>query len=336
MGALTTTTQVPDILDKWASRKLIMVAKPKLVHASVAQKGDMPQGNGRTAVYRKYAALATTGVVLAQLQETVPPAGEALSKSDKEVTLGQWGNYATLSDMVEYTVRDKLMRIAVERLGRQSGQVIDKLLRDKIVAGSQVRYGGGVASRALVGGTSSTFNTDDIRVIVRTLQRNDAEYFESMIMASTKIDTKPIRPSFVGTLHPDNYRDIDEEAGFIPVANYSAQTAVHPAEIGYLHHVRWLSTTHTKVWADAGTTHGGTVSTSGTNSDVYGNMVFAPNAVGDVPLQGRSMENIIHRRGSGGVGDPVNQRATVGWKHTGARLILEDLFLVRYECNATA
>ena len=336
MGALTTTTEVPDLLGAWASRKQIVVAKPNLVHASIAQKAEMPTGNGTTAKFRKYNALTTTGTVLAPLEETVPPTGEAMSKSDITSTLGQWGNYVTLSDMVEYTVKDPVMRIAVERLGRQAGQVIDKLLCDEVAAGTQVVYADGGANRAALVNTSDILAAGDVKKCVRVLQENDAEVFERMILASTKIDTKPLRPSYVGIVHPHQYFDIEDDSTFVSVANYANQQAVHPAEVGYFNHVRFLSTTHCKVWASGGGSASGVKSTDSSNADVYGTMIFGPNAVGDVPLSGKSLENIMHARGSGGVTDPINQKATAGWKHTGTRVILEDEFMIRLETTATA
>ena len=336
MGALTTTTEIPDLLGAWASRKQIVVAKPQLVHQSVAQKAEMPTGSGTTAKFRKYNALATTGNILAPLEETVPPTGEALSKSDVTATLNQWGNYVTLSDKVEYTVKDPVMRIAVERLGRQAGQVIDKLMRDEVAAGTQVVYSNGGANRAALVNTTDILLSSDVKKCVRVLQENNAEVFERMIIASQKIDTSPLRPSYVGIIHPHQYFDVSEATGFVSVANYANQQAVHPAEVGYFNHVRFLMTTHCKVWESGGGSASGVKSTDSSNADVYGTLIFGQNAVGDVPLNGKSLENIMHARGSGGVTDPVNQKATAGWKHTGTRLILEDEFMIRLETTATA
>ena len=67
------------------------------------------------------------------------------------------------------------------------------------------------------------------------------------------------------------------------------------------------------------------------NNDVYATLVFGANAYGVCPLAGQAMQNIIKPLGSAGAADPLNQRATSGWKATTTTKILNEAWMVRIE-----
>ena len=65
--------------------------------------------------------------------------------------------------------------------------------------------------------------------------------------------------------------------------------------------------------------------------DVYATLVFGENAYGTTEISGGGLEYIVKQLGSGGTADPLNQRATVGWKATKAAVRLMEPFMVRIE-----
>jgi N4-gp56 family major capsid protein len=67
------------------------------------------------------------------------------------------------------------------------------------------------------------------------------------------------------------------------------------------------------------------------NNDVYATLIFGANAYGVCPLAGNAMENIIKPLGSSGSADPLNQRATSGWKAITTTKILNDAWMIRIE-----
>lgn len=69
--------------------------------------------------------------------------------------------------------------------------------------------------------------------------------------------------------------------------------------------------------------------------DVYSTLILADNAYGDVELDGESLQNIVKQLGSGGTSDPLNQRATAGWKATKTAARLVEAFMVRIETCST-
>lgn len=65
--------------------------------------------------------------------------------------------------------------------------------------------------------------------------------------------------------------------------------------------------------------------------DVYATIVLGENAYGTTEITGGGLEHIVKQLGSGGTADPLNQRATVGWKATKAAVRLMEPFMVRIE-----
>lgn len=69
--------------------------------------------------------------------------------------------------------------------------------------------------------------------------------------------------------------------------------------------------------------------------DVYATLVLGDNAYGTTELTGGGLQHIVKQLGSAGTADPLNQRATVGWKATKAAARLVEAFMVRIETAST-
>ena len=69
--------------------------------------------------------------------------------------------------------------------------------------------------------------------------------------------------------------------------------------------------------------------------DLYSTLVIADNAYGVTEITGGGLEHITKQLGSSGTSDPLNQRATAGWKCTLAAVILVQQYMVRIESAST-
>lgn len=69
--------------------------------------------------------------------------------------------------------------------------------------------------------------------------------------------------------------------------------------------------------------------------DVYGTIVLGANAYGITELTGGGLEYIVKQLGSAGTADPLNQRATAGWKSTKVAKRLVEQYMVRIETTST-
>ncbi len=69
--------------------------------------------------------------------------------------------------------------------------------------------------------------------------------------------------------------------------------------------------------------------------DVYATLVMGDNAYGTTEITGGGLQHIVKQLGSAGTADPLDQRATVGWKATKAAARLVEAFMVRIETAST-
>ena len=94
-----------------------------------------------------------------------------------------------------------------------------------------------------------------------------------------------------------------------------------------------LTAVPTTAPADGNTVYHGEAGAAG--RDVYATLVLGANAYGVTSLAGGGLEYIVKQLGSGGTSDPLNQRATIGWKATKVAKRLVEQYMVRIESTST-
>ena len=117
--------------------KLIDEASPNLVYDQFGQKRPIPANGGKTIEFRKFASLpkATTPIT-----EGVTPAGNSLTVTATTASVLQYGDFITQSDVLELTSIDNTILEATKLLGRQAGATLDTVVRDILMAGTNVTY----------------------------------------------------------------------------------------------------------------------------------------------------------------------------------------------------
>jgi len=302
---LTTTAQIDPAVQVFYDRVLLRAAYPKLVHLKFAQHARLDKKHGNTYKWRRYAHLADATVPLTEGQT---PPGQQLSKTDLTVQVQEYGDYVHITDMVDLTVEDPVLTIAADLLGKQMGKTFDSLMRDILAAcASQTDAAGGSNGKS-----PTEITTADIDVVVKTLLNNDADPITEIVKAGPGQGTMPVRAAFYGIAHTELIDDLEACGGFIPVAQYPRQNDVDDAEWGSIKNTRWLVTSN--AYKD----------TSGSD-DIYHLPIIGKDAYGDVELT--TAKNIVKPFGSAGTADPLNQRATSGWKAVWAARILNDNFM---------
>ena len=69
--------------------------------------------------------------------------------------------------------------------------------------------------------------------------------------------------------------------------------------------------------------------------DVYSTLIVGADAYGVTELEGGGLQHIVKQLGSSGTADPLNQRATAGWKLTKVAERLVEQYMVRIESAST-
>jgi N4-gp56 family major capsid protein len=322
-------------------------ALPLLVFEKFGQTYPMPTNSTQTAKFRRYFLSGATGAAgsgsgefytplsTTPLTEGVTPEGRTLANQDYTVQLAQYGDYVTITDVINETHPDNVFAEATDLLGENAAETVETLRYNVLKAGTNVFYANSVASRALV---ASKISLADQRRVTTALNRQNAKKITTVVASRPDYGTKSVEAGYVAVVHPDLETDIRDMTGFKPVSDYGPHMSPWEGEIGSVEQVRYVATTVAKPFLAAGVVIASAPtlrSTGGVNIDVYPVLYFARDAFGIVPLKGNSAMTPMVVNPKPAAGDPLGQRGTVGWKLWTATVILQEAFMVRLEVGAT-
>jgi N4-gp56 family major capsid protein len=327
--------------------RMLKRAMPYLHLEKFGQTYPLPTNSTQTAKFRRYflagaggsAGTTTPGsafsipLATAPLVEGVTPSGSVLANQDYTVTLAQYGDFITISDVIEDTHTDPILQVSTDVLGEQAAQTVETLRFNVLKAGTNVFLANSVAARANV---VATIALADQRKVTTALNRQNARKISSVVASTADYGTKSVEASYMAVCHPDLESDLRNMTGFKVVADYGPHTSPFEGEIGSCEQVRYLTSTVLAPFTDAGGAKGVMRSTTGTSADVYPILIFGRDAYGIVPLKGKSSMTPMVVNPKPAAGDPLGQRGTVGWKLWTATVILQEAFMARLEVTATA
>lgn len=278
--------------------------------------------------FRRYNALPNTPQALS---EGVTPTGQTLTVTDVTATLTQYGDRVTITDVILDTHEDQTLNEAVNLLGEQAAQMIEKMRFGVLKAGTNVIYGNGSARTDV--NTAISINLQ--RRAVRALKRQNARFITSIVRSTPNYGTENVAPGYVALIHPDLEADVRQLTGFVPAEKYGSMTPWEN-ELGKCEDVRYVSSTIFEPWADAGGAKGTMLSTTGTNADVYPVLFVGRDAYAIIALKGMFALTPMVVNPKPSDSDPLAQRGHCGWKAMQACVILNDAFMIRAEVAATA
>lgn len=299
---LTTSEGLSSEMRTYYSDLLIDNAQPNLVHDQFGQKVPIPKGSGKTVQFRRYKPFPKAAT---PLQEGVTPTGRSLEVVPLESVVAQYGDYVRLSDMLLLTAVDNNLVEAVTLLGNQAGLTLDTITREVMAGGTHVIYAGGVTSRGAVA-SDMKMTSELVKMAARELKRMNAP---------------KINGCYVAIIHPDVTYDLTSDEEWMEANKYAGSTNIFEGEIGKLHGVRFVETTEAKIFDKAGASGIG----------VYATLFLGLNAYGVTEIEGGGLRTIIKQLGSAGSADPLDQRATAGWKATKTAERLVEEYMVRVE-----
>ncbi len=298
-----TIGEIPEEMQIYYSDYIVDIAGPHLVHDQFGQKRNIPEGGGSTINFRKFEPLNPIGT---KLGEGVTPNGGSLNVTKIQAPLHQYGYYITMSDILTLTSIDNTLLEATAILGKQAGIVLDNITKEELNGGTNVMYVGNAESRSeLSPGMKVTL--EDIYKAARFLKTQNAP----------KIDG-----GYVAIVHPDVAYDIMRNPEWIDVHKYASTTEIFDGEVGKIAGIRFIETSAAKIF-------------EGELANVYSTLVLGANAYGVTEINGKGLQTIVKQLGSGGSTDPLNQRATCGWKAFKTAVRLVENYMVRIESTST-
>lgn len=321
----------------YAAVQLLERGQHGLVTERFGQSKPIPRRSSKTIKFRRYESLARASAPLA---EGIPPTGRKLTYTDVTATLEQYGDSVEITDVIQDTHEDDVLKEAMELCGEQAAETIEVIRVAVLKAGTSVFYAGGsVTTRATV---LSPPVIGDFHRIYRHFRKYKAQMISKIVKASALVSTAPVEEAYFCMGHTDLDADIRSLAGFVKVAEYSDSNKALPHEIGSVNQFRFILTPLFEPWLAASTN--ATDSTYLTNGasgtgypDVYPLIVVAQNAYGIVPLQGQhAVKPTVLNPNIPRGGDPLGQLGWVSWKTYQASCILNHNWIARLECCATA
>jgi N4-gp56 family major capsid protein len=330
-GNIMATVAYGDISPRtaaYAEKELLKRGIPYLVLEKFGQAKSLPSNSSKVEKFRRYNALSTTPVTLT---EGVTPASQALTVTDVTATLQQYGGLVQVSDVILDTHEDNTLNEAINLLGEQAAQMIEKMRFGIVKAGTNVLYANGGARNA----TNTAITTAMQRKAVRTLKRQNTRPITSIVRSTAAFGTENVAPGFVGLIHPDLEGDVRLMTGFVPAESYGSLSPWEN-ELGKVDDVRYVTSTIFEPWADAGGAKGTMLSTTGVNADVYPVLYLGRDAYGIIALKGQYAVTPMVSNAKPSDSDPLAQRASVAWKAMQTCVILNDAWMARLEVAATA
>ena len=288
------------------NRTVLENFEPNLRFYSMGKKSAWKKGYNtlsRTKVDRK---ISTPASVL--LTEGVTPTATNITTTTISVTANQYGEFATITDILEDSSPIQMIKESAKVLGKDMARVMDSVMQANLETNwTNVIYARSATSRATLGATD---------LMTPTLLAK-ANAFLSTKSAPTMGD------AYVAVMHPNVIYDLQTGASawaFLDLKKYTDANAkdIMNWEIGMLYNVRVVKS----AWVQSFTS---TVT-------VYPTYVMWEGAYGVADLQ--ALRTYITPR-SASDSDPLAQRQKVGCKVAFNSIILQQDAMTRVESAST-
>ena len=314
---ITTTVELPPAIETWYDTLLLVRLQSKLIHEQFAEIRNQPGKTGNTIKFRRYSNLspATT-----KLTEGQTPDGSPVGTTDLTAVTAQYGDFVTITDIVDLTVQDAVMTEVASLLGDQAGQTRDILVKDMLEATASTTD----ATNGANGNSPTEITGTDIAGVVQVLLSNNALMRTSVVSATPGVGTLPVREAYWGTINSDLLtNDLENVTGnnaFLHASEYPDQGPRLATEWGSTGNVRWVHATNAAKDEDVTPTE-------------YKTNIIGMNAYATTSITGGTLEFIVQQFGMGD--DPLRQRMTSGWKFNHTARILNDNAMHALNVTAT-
>ena len=301
---LSTTSGITDQIQRYLDKKLLTQTLKTIVLDQFAYKAPLPGKAGhKTIKFFRYPESSITDVQ-AMTEGTLVTVGNSkqLSLTTVDVSLAQYGQTVTISDLLSATELFSTMEHATVQNGQDAALKVDSELRDVLGESTAIglRFAGAATSYGTVGGTDDAMTALDI------------------LDAATELRVNNARPSggyFTAIMAPEVARDLMNDDDWLEASKYGNPDNLFKGEVGRYMGVRVVSTTNPFRQT---TQH--VYAASGAN---YSTFVVGDQSYGGVDLTTMSAYSpkMIISQGADKT-DPLNQYTTVGFKfYYGAAII---------------
>lgn len=310
--ALTTTGTLPSVVQSYYEKRFLMRAEENFLYEQLGMPGRIPKGQGKTVVWNR---MTNPSAKTTALTEGTDPTPSGLSASLLSATLGQYGNFEQVTDLLEMTGLDTTVKEAMDILAYEASKTIDTVIRDVLASGGTAMIATAAYSNSAgFVPTRNSINADDvvsvgdIRRAVRQLNRFAAAPHS--------------KDRFVGVAHPDVIFDIQGDTNWVNAHIYTEKgiNSVYNGEAGEIYGTRFVMTQQAPVL---------------TNSGSAGTEVYLTHIMGKEFFGVSKLQNLTTYVDSPSPRSALRLYSDIGWKASFAVKVLNDSFAVRLESAAS-
>ena len=285
--------------------------RPQLYFDGVADVKPTRQSHRGASV--RFTFTNDLAVASTPISETADVDAVAISNSNVDVTMTEYGNTTKTTAKIRNQSYIELDPTVADLVGYNAGISLDTVARDVVVAGTNVRYSGGVAGRTSVG-TANVLNANDVR------------------RANVDLANASVVPGAGGFywsfIHNDVAYDLRKETGagaWRTPREYVDPKDIMTGELGEFEGFRFVKTPRARIFADASNGAGaaGTI-------DVYATLFGGKQALAKCHSTSEG-NGALPRIVPGPVTDSLRRFVPMGWYWLGGYAIFRQAALRRVE-----
>jgi N4-gp56 family major capsid protein len=311
--ALTTSGTLPGPVKAYYEKRFLMMAEENFVYAQLGQEGRVPKGEGKTVVWNRMTnpTAKTTG-----LTEGTDPTPSGLSGTLISATISQYGNFEQVTDYLELTSIDTLIKEVMDTLAYEAAKSIDTVIRNVLVTG-------GLALLA----TAAYSNSAGFTPTRNSIDSNDVFSVFDLRRAVRELNRMAAQPhskdKFVAVAHPDVIFDLQGDSNWVNAHIYTEKGVdmIYNGEAGELYGTRFLMTQNAPVLTNSGSA----------GTEVYQTHIMGKEFFGVSKLQ--DLQTYVD---SPSPRSALRMYSDIGWKAGFAVKVLNDSFGIRVESAASA
>ncbi len=193
-----------------------------IVVAALGRKEKLPHRFSRTFQFTRFEKL---NLPQSPLTEGVTPSSRSMSINTVQAVMDQFGDVVELTDIAVITTKHPTLQQAIELIGEQAAELIDREVIEILLANTTVSFPGAATSRATIGATD-VLDTTTVKKALAALRSGGA---------------RPVAGRMMWGLM-DNFSEMDllEDQTFQDAASRSNIRVLQNGEVGNWMGVRWI------------------------------------------------------------------------------------------------
>lgn len=298
--------------------ELLENARDKLIFTQLGRKQGLPANHGRTIEFRRWRTLPR----ISALQEGVIPTGKKLGQVAITATLAQYGDYVTISDLIDLHAIDDVVLGATEELGAAAGKTNDLLVRNVLLGGTNIIFADAYSGTTY---QSTPATEAALQSALGSYTCNLTPRVINKAVTALKKSAGDITYSggyYVAVIHPDVTEDLRNDPAWLEAHKYAQPDEIFSGEIGRMHGVRFVESNNAPVIKKSGQTYA-----------TYKVMFFCKDAFAVIDAEGGGLKTLI--KSAAEIGGPLEQFSTVGCKFEMAAKILYQERMVTVWCGSS-